>query len=512
MHSKIAALGSLCLVLAGLHLTGCEKAQEAPAKGEVIVGTYSKPAPFDPLKTRGTISTALVDFVYNHLAGLNEKLEPVPELAESWEIKENGLRWVLHLRKGVLFHDGEELEAEDVVFTYKTIQRLRTEEFENLKDMWERDRYTVEIALKEPDAASLLYWLRIPIVSRRSYAGAESSQAIGTGPFQLKAWMVNHRIVFEANRDYFEGEPGIRRIVVQIYEEYEMVLSAFLRGEVDIPFPIKAADVRLIENNPKFQVLSAPSPLYYTLLFNLRDPLLKEKMMRQALCYAINREELLRTALKGRGTLAHSPFPSPTWTDTSAVEKYDPGTAERLSNELGWRRDPTDGFFKKGGRALGFQLTYPSGDPLFKKIADSLWLQFQRAGIKIELASAEGRDLIEKQLRPLKYQLAVFQYNMGLDPDFASHFLTTAQIGDYNLSGYTNETVDNLFALGRVTFDIRERKRIYRKIEAILEDERPIFPLVFPGQFAAARSRVENFWYLKGEGLLRSARYWRVRP
>ncbi len=511
MNFKVVTLGYFCVSLFCLNLTGCEKAKEETANAKIVIGTYSQPAPLDPLKTKETISTQLTGLLYNKLTSLNEEYQAVPKLAESWEIKENGLRWVLHLRKGVLFHDGKELGAEDVVFTYKRVKHLRATEFENLREIEERDRYTVEIALKKSNVGSLLYWFRIPIVSRQSYQEAGAIKPIGTGPFKLKEWMVNDRITFEANRDYFEGESDIRKIVVQVYTDYEALLSAFLRGEVDIPLLIKVADVRLLENNPKFQVLRTASPFYYTILFNLRDPLLKEKKMRQALCSAVNREELLGTISEGRGTLARSPFASPVWADTSGVEEYDPETAEGLLNGLGWKKDPADGLFKRDGRTLEFQLAYSSKDPLFKKIAHCLWLQFQRRGIKIELAPLEPRALLDRHLRPLKYQLAIFQLNTGTDPDFASRFFSAGQIGDWNLTGYVSNTVDSLFVLGRMISAARERKEIYRKIDRILSEEYPIVPLFFPSHFVVASSRVENLWYSKSENLLKSARYWKLK-
>jgi len=511
-HKSKAVVLFLISLLLSLNLTRCERVQRAREKGKVVIGTYLQPAPLDPLMTRGTISAALVDLLYNSPVRLSERFEPVPELAESWEIRGDGVRWILHLRRGVLFHDGEEFGAEDVVFTYKTLKRLRGDEFENLKEIRKIDRYTVEITLKQADVVSLLYWLRTPIVSRRSYPGAEGIKAVGTGPFKLKEWMADDRIVFESNGDYFEGEPEVQQIVVRIYEGYEALLSAFLQGQVDVPYLIDAADVRLVEDNPKFQVSRVPNFHYYAVLFNLRDPLFKGKKMRRALCYAVDREELLRTALMGRGTLVYSPFSSPIWRDTSEAQGYDPGTAERLLKELGWRRDAADGLFKRGGKPLGFELVYYSGNPLLKKIATSLWLQFQRFGIKVELASMEARDLLERRLRPLNYQLALFYLNAGSDPDFASRFLASAQIGDYNFSGYTNQAVDSLFAIGRRTFDMEKRKEIYRQIDMILRDERPMFPLVSGMGFVVASSRVKDLWPLRNEALLKSARYWKVKP
>ena len=512
MHSKIAALVYLCLFLF-LDLSGCQKAKEETAKGRIVVGTYSQPVPLDPLKTRETISAQLISLLYNSLTSLNEKCQIVPELAESWEIKEKGQKWVFHLRRGVLFHDGKELSAEDVVFTYRTAMDLRLREaagLDNLKDIKMIDKYTVQIVLKEPNV-SPLYWLCIPIVSERSYTGADAIKAVGTGPFMLEEWMVDDRITFRANPNYFEGEPDVREIVIRIYENYEAVLSAFLREEADIFFPIRTDDPRLVEGDPRFKVLSAPSVFYYLILFNLQDPVLKDKKLRQALCYAVNREELLQTVLKGRGRLAYSPFPSPGWTSEPEEEGYNPELAEKMLGELGWKKDQADGLLKSHNRILEFQLAYPSQDPLSRKIANSVWLQLGKIGVRIELDPLNAQVLIERQLQPLRYQLAIFRLNTGRDPDFASRFLTTDQIGRWNLSGYTNKTVDSLFALGRTTTNVQQRAEIYQKINIILKDECPIVPLFCPKAFIGVNSRIENISGLKGKDLLKSAKDWRIK-
>jgi peptide/nickel transport system substrate-binding protein len=212
----------------------------------LVIPEYQKPAFINPLLTSSTFSARLSEIIFDGLVQLDDHFEPEPHLAESWERSEDGMTWTFHLKHDVTFHDGMELTAEDVVYTFQMIKELQEKipfafVFQDVTAIEAKDKYTVEVGLRKP-IASFLSTLFIGILPKHLLKGQDlmrtpfNHRPIGTGPFKLKAW-TEKEIILEANQSYFLGRPYLNQIRVIVYPGREAAWAKLMAGEVDfIPF------------------------------------------------------------------------------------------------------------------------------------------------------------------------------------------------------------------------------------------------------------------------------------
>jgi len=486
-------------VMGVLALLGAEK---PPARGgELVLAGYLEIKNLNPLLVQDTLAIHLGDLLFNSLIKFNEHFEPVPDMAESWRVSADGLAWEFFLKKGVRFHDGRELTAADAAFTYNAIldPGLRTP-YAALFHMVQRfeaaDRYRFRVVLKAPYAPLLFLMDKEILPSHLVQATPASMEAfgrrpVGSGPFRFSEWK-NGEIVLLANEDYFEGRPLLDRIVARRYPNRLGAWSALMQGKVDVVEDLEYEDYQVIRNDPRFRVYDYLSRFYYTVTFNLQDPLFSDPRLRQAVDLAIDRSDLIDKALQGWGLATTGPFQPGTWPYNERVSdpQYRPQEALAILRELGWRDSDGDRILDRGGKRLSFTLLADSGDSLKEALAKRLRWQLFQLGIEVQVEFLDLGELFEKKLLPGAFQAVLLQYNVGRDPDTrTSFFWHSGSIGQSNLARYRNERVDRLLEQGQVTPGLAERKDIYRTVHALLAEDRPAAFLFFRRKFLGISSR-----------------------
>ena len=503
----IALLGSLLGYLAFTRVT----VAVPDVGGTYTEGLAGNPQYINPILCQyNQVDRDLCSLVFNGLTKLNERGEVVPDLAEGWEISDDCLVYTFHLRRDVLWHDGSPFSADDVVFTTEAIQDPHYQGAPYLAELWRSveivkvDSHTVEFTLGEPFAPFLDYTtLGILPVHLLAQVPAESlpsdpfnSHPIGTGLFQVEEINAEHALL-QANPDFYGPKPYLNKIEFRFYRNDESVLSAYERGEVQGIGRALPEDLAQVEANAGLRLFSARLTGYTLIFLNLKDlelPYFQEKLVRQALLYAIDRQKIVDRVLKGQGLVAHSPILPETWAyDNDVVRyEYDLERAKDLLTEAGWRtpihlsaligdtsEEDNEGVREKAGVRLAFTLL-TDDDPLHVELAEEIALQWEALGVKATPRTISS-GLVGEFLHPRKFEALLIDLELHGDPDpYPLWHSTQANDEGQNYAGFVDYEVDKLLEEARCTTDSGRRAELYHRFQEIFADEVPSLLLYYP--------------------------------
>lgn len=461
---------------------------------ELIMSSIGDASFLNPILYQDSASGDICDLVFNGLLKYDRNLEITGNLASSWEVEEGEKPIItFHLRKGVRWQDGAPFTSRDVKFTYEKIMdkktiTVRKPDYEPVEEVEIVDDWTVRVRYKEPFSPGLESWMMGIIPEHLLKEGDINTSPfnrspVGTGPFKFGEWVSDEKIVLEANPDYFEGRPKLDRIVYRIIPETSLSEMELLSGGVDF-MGIYPHQYERMKKHPGFNLYSRPSMGYTYIGYNLENEVFKDKRVRQALTYAINREEIVRYILYNRGWVATGPYPHHLWYYNPDVKKYpyDPGRAKALLAEAGWRDSDGDGYLEKDGKKFKFTLITNSGNDLRRDTGVLVQRQLKEAGIDVRLGYYEWAVFLKNYINPRNFEACILGWSISLDPD-AYSIWHSSQIKDgFNFISYQNPEVDKLLVAGRREYDKEKRKAIYYHFQEILaEDQAYTFLYVAEG-------------------------------
>lgn len=502
-------------VLAGVAVLGFTLAGPAPtalAQGSenvVRIGTDVDAGTLDPRIMRDTTAYRAINLIYDGLVQLDENLQPVPDLAVSWE-NPDPKTWIFHLREGVKFHDGTPVTAADVKFTLDTIRdpalkaRFRSL-YAPIDTVEAVDNLTVKITLKEP-YAPLLSYLDLGIVPKHAVeAGADiSNNPIGSGPYRLVKWDKGSKIVLEANPDFWDGEPTVKRIELVLVADNTARAQALEAGDLEmIQSPLSPQDIKRLQGNDKF-ANSIQSGIAITYLnFNTARPNLSDPRVRKALAMLVDQDTIVDQIFEGTDQKATSIL-------LSSWEAYDPNIrqptfdvagAKALLAEAGWTDSNGDGILDKDGRKLTIELGTHSEDPNRVQTVEYIQNIFGQNGIETKLRISDWPSF-SARFQEGDYELILVGWTQLVDPDRVT-FGQFRTGGSFNWGGYSNEKVDALLDRGRSSSDTAERNRVYRAAATIISEEVPYYIISYQGYQVFYDPAIEGY-VANPRGMLRS--------
>jgi len=471
---------------------------DIPKYGDsIVVGSIGDASNLIPMLASDATSHQIAGLIYNGLVKYDRDLNLVGDLAESWDISEDGLTITFHLRKGVLWQDGKEFTAEDVLFGYRTIIDPKTPtayagDFLEVKNAEAVDPYTFRVVYKEPFAPALSSWTNLVVLPKHLLEGKDITKSsltrkpVGMGPFRLAKWNTQEKIVLVANPDYFEGRPYLDRYIMRVIPDPATMFLELKSGGLDwmglspIQYQRQTDTPFFKENFKKYKYLS----FSYTYLgYNLKNPLFKDKRVRQAISYAIDKEEIIRGVLLGYGTVATGPYKPDAWYYNPNVRRYpfDPEKAKSLLAEAGWVDRDGDGWLDRDGRRFSFTVITNQGNSLRDKTAQIIQFRLKKIGIEMKIRQIEWTAFINEFIDKRRFEAVILGWTLGQDPDIYDiwHSSKTGE-KELNFIGYKNKEVDDLLIKGRRTFDRKERKKIYDRIQEILAEDQPYTFLYVP--------------------------------
>jgi peptide/nickel transport system substrate-binding protein len=423
----------------------------------------------------------------------------VPGLAESWEMTSD-TKWEIRLRKGVVFHNGATLTATVAADSINRALKINP----SLKSITHITKvaaagdlvlHITTDGLFPPLPATLVY-ADLAIVHPDSKANDQGIiiHPIGTGPYALKEWRrAEQRVLLERHDAYWGEKAHIKKIEFRSIPDPATRSLEVQKGSVDFIPDAPYGDLDLLREKGLKVFIAQTARIYQINFGSLTETAFSDRRVRQALSYAINREEIVRYVLFGMGKPAAGAYEDTMSfaNDTLRPHAYDPDKARTLLSEAGWRDTDKDGVLDKNGRALSLTLfTYPQR-PGLKPMAMAISQQWNALGVKTQVRVMDW-SAIGKEMKPGDARLAAFASAMIPDPDY---FLRRvyAKDGSDNTWGYINPEVESLLAAGIGETDPGERLKRYKMAQAIVFDDQPLIHVSYYGVNIVTNPRAKGF-------------------
>lgn len=515
----------VCLLLVAVMAVSAVTVSGAASNQRIIWGMFTDIETLNPILSEGSAETDILNCIFSKLVTMNDKLEIEPDLLTKMpEISTDGLTYTFQLRKGVKFHDGVELTAEDVKFLYE--MRMAEGNAVPSRHMWEKiakfeikDKYNFVITLKELDVTWLEGWCYseglIPpkhILEKEFKAGgnsltkggAFSRNPVGSGPYKFVKWEPDQYIMLQKNPNYFrKGQPKINQVIFKIVPDTNTLLAQFKNGEIDIYDRGQANQLKEVkamkDAGSKIEIYTYPSFIYMHADFNLRNPIFQDKRVRQALNYAFPKKQFIETVLDGVGIPADSNIPPISWAYNPDVKKYDynPAKAKQLLEEAGWKVGP-DGIRVKDGKKLAFRISTNSGNKIRERFVEICKQEWDAIGADVTIQNYEAATLFGDILDNIKFDIIVFAWVSGADPDCRSLWHSDQVPDENNGAGqnyvaYKNPRIDYLVDAGLKTNSKEERIKIYHEVQSILAEDVPYMFVYYYMDWAAVPANLKNF-------------------
>jgi len=492
-------------ILAGLYPVGPGLAQtKSEPQTPQFGGTYRRPLSnnpsiLDPALIADTYGFTVAQQLFDGLVQYDGSLTITPAIAQSWKGSRDGLSWVFQLRKGVKFHNGREVTADDVVYSFTRILDPKTnskaaEMFLKIKGAKEfvegraktiqglraTDRYTIQIELTEasaPFVANLAigYAKIIPREAIETLGPAFGNRPVGTGPFKFSHWKKDEEIVLEVNRDYYGGRPYLDRLEYKIFpgQQTDAMLRQFELGGLEDTF-IPSTEIDRFQKDSKYQFVRRPTLGVRFLGFNTTHGPLANRLVRQAFILAVDRDSLARDINKNRFKAAQGILPPGTYGYDPQFRPYpyDPEHAKALLTKAGY----PDG---KGLPVFQIWSSVKSVD--VEREHEAIRRYLADVGIRVEFQYNTNWPSFNSQVYEGKYP--IFRYGWVADVPEPDNFLYRIFYSQSrnNLPRFRNERVDHLLDQARAEQVYSRRIALYREAEQAILGEVPVLPLSFYG-------------------------------
>jgi len=473
----------------------------------------------DNIRTIDPIGSPSVDaaservrtLLFNSLVRKNEKFDYVGELASNIARSADGTVYTFALHEGVKFHDGRVLTSADVKYTLDLVfsssfaksasfyESVGNDKHSYIKSVEAPDSKTVVVTLIKPWVGLLSNLVPVSIIPKDSYEG-QKTHPIGSGPFKFVRYDNAQQVLdAEAFSEYWDGPPKIPAIRVRVVSDMNALQAELRSGRVDIaPMPTSLSPdaVKLLQQDPNLQVNAFPGSNVVLLTINTSSAPLDNIKVRQAIAYAVDRDTMIKDLLQGYGKIANSIVPEESWAYTAGhTYSYDPAMSKKLLDEAGFKDPDGEGPKMRFDKPLVYKL---SGSSISgRQYAGVIQNYLKQVGIPVEIQTTEQNTLFD-ELRRGNFQIAYTQWVGGnQDPIFYKDLFATSEIptqtrASRNRSRYSNKDLDALLDEAVNTFDRQKGLELYTKIQDIVSNEVPVFPLWYQSNIVIAKKDVGN--------------------
>jgi peptide/nickel transport system substrate-binding protein len=470
----------------------------APKGGEIIIGKDQEAPGLDPAKNPAQGATRVFDLMYSRLTRLDAQMRAQPDLAEKWDISSDGKTYTFHLRQGVKFHNGRELTSTDVKYTYERIINPETASiaksfFEPIDQVNATDPYTVTVVLKSAYTPFLVNtaatWAGIVAKEVADANNGDLNKVdAGSGPFILQEWTPDTRTVLVRNPSYYvPGQPAADKITFQIMPDENARIAALRTGNIQFTV-LTAAGFDTLKSDTSVKAVEGPTLGYYYLGMNVNKPPFDKPQVRQAISYAVDRNEILSSVFRSHARLT-GPVPSAMadWAvDVSQVDTYklNLDRAKQLMAESGVSNVKTT--------MMAMSTLQPQVDA-----AQVIRSQLLKIGIDAEVQPLEVGVYVDNWKKKAM-DLMVGSNTAGTNPDRAVCFFFCTD-GTANVWNYSNQKVDSDGAEARSATDTATAKSLYDDAQKLIISDAPNLFLANQNQFLAYSPKLTNFTVMPDE-------------
>ena len=471
----------------------------------------------DPHKVRAESSVRLLNLMYERLVEMDEDSNPMPGLASSWTISEDGLTYTFKIRKGVKFHNGREMTADDILYSYKRMGDPKTgtayvSHIKNIDSMRAPDDYTVEFTMKKPTATFLIFTANQSAINaivpkeEVEKQGGTLNHPVGTGPFQFVEYIPDQHMIVERFDGYVQ--PGIPtsgsggnkpayldKIIYRPIKDAAVRNVALKKGEIDYAVRIGWEEFDEMAKHPDVVPYEHPGLAYVFLGFGVekaKNPFIKNAAFRRAIGYCLDLQEIVDGAVFGHSTpnpsLVGAALPFYTETHKKGYGK-NIKKAKALLKEVGYDGTPVRLSVNKR-----YIQTYKAAIIVQQMMAE--------AGIQVRLDVLEWAALL-REFKSGEYDMQSFAASAIADPSLGMRRVHSKR----NFAGYKNETLDQLAEKAELINDFDTREKFYEQIHQIMLEDAPVIKLFDHSVAPAARANIKG---VKVWPHMANCRFWTI--
>ena len=494
MKRKLIYLSILVLLV----LFACsqkENKKETVEKEEKKILTMAQKAEIktlDPQKATDSVSRSIIKLINQTLVYIDNEGNIVPELAQEIT-KVSPKETLIKIKNDIKFSNGETLTIDDVLFSLERAKASpkMSQDLYMIESFEKVDDRTLKINTLY-DAGNLLHKLAsdgVAIVNKKALEKDENN-IVGTGMFKLKEWVAGEKLALERNEFFKDSKSNIDTLVVKFVPEANSRMIMLETGEIDLARDLLPLDFQKISEDTKFTTVEVETPSNMFLGFDLRNELLADKRVRQAIAYAINNEDLVKTVFNGSASVATSPVPKITTGHNENSNNY-PQNIEKAKQLLA-----------EAGYPNGFNIElFVSEDNQRIDMAVIIQDNLKKIGINAEIKTFQWAAYVSTIENPnIIKPLFIMSWNISNDdPDEVLYPLYhSSQIDAHtNVVFYKNEKFDNLISEARETTDKEKRMKLYEEAQDIIQEDLPHYTLVYPKQNFAYKASIKNIKYNK---------------
>jgi peptide/nickel transport system substrate-binding protein len=477
--------------------------------GTMISAMTGEPSSLIYMVAGESASAAIASNIFNSLLKYNQNLDLEGELAEQWKISDDQKTITFKLKPNLKWADGKPLTSEDVLFTWQLVTDEKTHspyasDYQLVKKAEAPDPLTFKVTYDQAYAPALDSWSGLQILPKHLLAGQDlhttafARKPIGSNYYQLDSWVHGENITLSRNPNAVLGQANIDKLVTRIIPDNAAQFLELMADNIDSMSldPIKYS--RIIPARPE---LKAKLNLYkelgnsYTYLgFNLKHPPFNDVRVRQAINYAIDKQEIIDGVYLGLGINIASPYkPGTRWSNPDLQPyPYDPVKAKALLKEAGFVDTDGDGILERDGKPFTFEIITNQNKER-EKSAVLIQRRLKEVGIDVKIRAIEWASFISRFIKTGDFDVVVLGWGLGLDPDQYNIWHSSQQApGQFNFIGYNNPKVDKLLEQGRTELNPEKRMRIYHEFAKILLEDSPIVYLSAGYGLTAIHKRIHG--------------------
>lgn len=493
-------------------------------KDTIVIGFAAPEGKFSPIYASTVDDSYVTDLIFEPLARNNKEGNSEPKVAERWEISPDGKTYTFYLRKGIRFTNGDELTAEDVAFTYTAIcdpsyDGTRTdavdmlvgfEEYKNgdaksVEGIKIIDPYTISFTLKEVKAPQLVNGFEYGIMPKKYYDFPKGEfqkhkdmllKPIGSGPYKFVNYKAGQEVQLTANEDYYRGAPKIKNVVFKVTNASTQI-QELTSGGVDVDrISARPENISMLKAAGFIDLQIFPDNGYGYIGLSYKNEILKDKKVRQALAYGLNRQGFVDSYFKGYADVCRVPIAKASWAYSEEgvnLYEYNPEKANQLLDEAGWIRNDKDGYRYKDGKKLKIHWMTYTGSRYVESLIPIVKENWKDIGVEVIPELMEFATLVSKVYDKQEFEMYNMAWSLSTDPDPSGIFsIAQTAIGGSNSVNWKNEESERLLMEGLKTTDQQRRKEIYAEWSKIFAEDLPYILLDQNKKMWAVSSRIKG--------------------
>ena len=480
LNKRVLAVFLLALLI---FVTGCSKASVEQQESILKIAYTTDPQGLDPHRTAAVSTFNVTGNIYDTLLAITPDWEVQPRLAETYTVSTDGMEITFILRKGVLFHNGREMKAEDVKNSFDRLkgeESPKAKDYENIKEIKVLGDYEVSFITEKLDVelekAFIYPWTAIiPLEEAENL----KSTPVGTGPYKFKSWVPQQEVVLVKNEDYYLEPAKIEELQFKLIPDATSQMAALQTGEIHLA-EIQGNQVEVLKKDSALKIYSEPMNAVQLLALNLDNEIFRDVRVRRAIAMAINKDDINSSVVYGYGNSvgAHLPVNYPDYYDTNDVIQFNIEEAKNLLAEAGY------------GDGLKLEMILPKNYQIHMDAGQVIADQLNKIGITTEVKVVEWGQWLSDVYSGKKYEMTVVGLSGRLD---SYYFLKRYHSKSGDFISYITGEIDGLLEASTSELDPEKRKEIFKEIQLILAENVPVVYLQTPDRIFALSKNVEGF-------------------